>query len=130
MKFCAWRKAIATIGTIALSCLLVFSFGLHTVQVKHMHPTGHVHGEASEDADLVTLDEYLHGTEKKLFFYILISFLFFGAFIGFSLLNSVLTHVLIEHASFRIRNKKSFSCRCYDYLCTILSGGILNPKAY
>ena len=55
--------------TLVLSLSLVFSFGLHSIQIPHMHFGAiHEHGSAHEHgAGSLQLSEYMHLADKKLF---------------------------------------------------------------
>lgn len=59
----------ARIGAVFLSCALVFSFGLHSVDTQHLHPGEHphTHHDTQKEGDAATLSEYVHMGEKKLF---------------------------------------------------------------
>lgn len=126
-----WTKTLASLCTIALSSVLVFSFGLHTVELEHTHPGEHAHATTQSDGGVTMLGEYLHGTEKKIFLYAVLGFLLLGIFIGVTARATTLIRTNLEHVVRVWSTKHSvlFHRSC-NYLLLSLSAGIQNPKLY
>lgn len=138
---CCVQKINRLLALLA-AVTLVFSFGLHSIQIDHEHyqsystPTNvgvdesasHTHASAANDADMVLLGEKMHMSDKKLF--ILLLSLSVYALSQFAVtwterlnLQSKLVRIfslVIKQASYRI----------YFYLEILFARGILNPKPY
>ncbi len=64
-----------------LVCALIFSFGLHALQIRHDHVLAlsqtHTHGE-DEETNTVSISAYLHVAEKKSLFILFLPMLWAG----------------------------------------------------
>lgn len=114
-----------------ITSALLFSFALHSVEFVHTHP-GHA-GHASETGsmELFDLNEYMHGTDKKLFLFALLSFLFLGAYVCVQFFfDALLASMRSASFVYAIFEKKRILFRAADLYRLILSQGILNSKAH
>lgn len=117
--------------TVAVSCLLVCSFGLHLVQIEHTHPGENTHTSDHGASEINVLGEYLHGTEKKLFIFTILGFLFFGAFVlAHAALQPAILLTLSTHFFRAVQRKRLKHSRANSYLQLLFSNGILHTKAY
>jgi hypothetical protein len=127
--------------TISLSIIsaliagtLVFSFGLHSVQVAHEHPD-HVHTfgatHETEEHFVLALGEYMHMAEKKLYLTVppvvqlaaSVSLILFGSWALFVFLNE------LSFVRFLRKRKEMFSAAT-DHIRITLSRGIMHPKLH
>jgi hypothetical protein len=122
--------------TITLSIVLIFAFGLHSIDTKHVHygATQSVHqhdGGAHTHTDPVTLEikEYFHGIEQKLFLVILLALICCGAF---WLRNDPPTFELLTLLSESLTSRSSPLplVTDHDYLSALFRTGILHPKLH
>jgi hypothetical protein len=112
-----------------LSCVLVVSFFLHTIDVHHVHPGEH-HDAAHADESVAT-SEYIHGNEKKLFFITLVSFLLLGFFVGTSATSvCAIVNNLNMYGATSTRSRKGATIRSHTYFHLLYSSGILNPRLF
>lgn len=129
MKFLSKDQSILSKAAALLCCLLIFSFGLHTIQVEHTHPGDHVH-TADQAQGENSLSTYMHGTDKKLFLLAVLAFLLIGTLVRtqYSLLEVACT--CIRYITICYLSKRSTSLRFFNYLRTLFSSGVLHPKTY
>lgn len=129
----------STLLSVTIVCALIFSFGIHSVEMVHEHP-GHAHNDGAyhpgEVENILSLHEYIHANEQKLFLFILMSFLVLGSlYVPFFLQASDtaftrLLHTL--HTYFHCIRQRwhAFQGRCRCYLTVLFQKGILHPKSY
>ena len=122
--------------TIFVALALVFSFGVHSIELSHEHP-GHGHLDGSyhpgEKETVLSLNEYIHGQEQKLFLAILLATLLIGSLLRPSFLNSsietfVQVFTLKLGSVFVSLYKKLLYFTIY--LVCLFQKGVLNPKLY
>ena len=129
--FAIQRTSFLPIMVIPMTIVLLFSFGLHTVQVDHTHPGVHTtsndHHEG--EADPSSFTEYLHGSEKKLFLLLVLGFLALG--MGLSLVSTALSYTrYISYNKIRSIRDLSLEPRLFDIHKLLFCSGILHPKVY
>jgi hypothetical protein len=100
---------------------------MHTVQVQHVHPGSHA--DAHEEGGVSALNEYVHGSEKKLFVFTLIGFLLMGAYIVRSVQVSYIFTAIRRAVRICIQSTSAL-LRAFNYLQQFFSSGILNPQPY
>ncbi len=127
------RRTASLIIEAALSCTLLLSFGLHAIELSHVHPGDHVqhaheNSNSSEDTT-VYLGEYLHGTEKKSFLFFITGFLIAGLLFVATFLRANKWVVSVHRFCLQTRTLL-YLYRQYCYLCLLLRKGVLNPKYY
>lgn len=109
---------------VLLSCTMLFSFGIHDIQLQHSHQSSG-QGGRHENAGQHTLavSDYLHATDRKLFFLIFLICISFGS-----------TRVLIPYtlpSRFSMRHYSFLSVpERYDVHLYLFKTGILHPKLY
>lgn len=124
--------------TLCIALSLISSFGLHAVQIGHIHPghqeqneSSHRHQNEHESGEFSVLGEYMHAAEKKLYLLITsvwslstvaIPFLY-GDWSAFLFTVNLLFIVMLQ------RNKKHL-LSADNYIRLFLARGILNPKLY
>jgi hypothetical protein len=115
-----------------LACGLIFSLGLHTIQVEHSHFTM-AHGETREHEhkqDFASLDVYMHLSEKKLFIFIPTVILLSSFFAYVALLLRVRTLMLANWYARMMQKQSARKSRIHDYHSYFLRKGIVHSKAY
>jgi len=124
------RKLISRYVAV-LTCVLVASFGLHTIEINHSHP-GHIadlahHGDSSVD----NLAEYLHGSNKQDFFLVLVSLLSLGVYL-LVLPSYLLVQVrqLLLIRQFVVTTQSMQGYRFFDVYQELFSGGVLHCKVH
>lgn len=108
--------------------MLIASFGMHAIALEHDHP-GHSNGAHATESD--SLGNYIHGTDKKLFLFAVLSFLFLGVIfrnIAVELTKSM--NVIQRRSLFLLGSTRSMALRLYDHHLALYRVGILNTKAY
>lgn len=111
---------------------LLFSFGLHAVQVAHVHGGEHVShaGENEHESGVVVLDEYMHLSDKKVFMTLSEAVLVLWTVYGVQ----VCMRAMLLYLSSRTLNQaqKYFGTwyRVRNYLYCYFRKGILHSKAY
>ncbi len=126
----AGRRTLTKIisGALAITaCLLVVSFSMHALQIKHVHPGSDAHTQGKTEV----LSEYMHGAEKKLFLYTLASFLLLGAFLS-AVARTYPASLHIHKLSSILRRYAGVPLHPYffSYLRILFTAGILNPKLF
>ncbi len=125
------KKALSALIVFFLASTITFSLGLHSIQLEHVHfGSAHASGHAP-GADIISIDEYVHGTEKKFFIFLLFSLLLaiclyrvsFTSWNEFCFVNERLVKLSTKRCTAKPK-------RVYDYLASSFSDGILNPKPY
>jgi hypothetical protein len=123
----AVSKSLTHCLTILLACVIALSFGLHTVEQKHVH-FGSIHSEEHEKGTFSYLSEYAHGTEKKAFVILLLGIIAASLYVVWNEILYQLT--LLYKDQYKRVFKERSSVRRFDYLAHLLSCGILNPKYF
>ena len=118
---------------ILIACALVFSFGLHAVQISHDHPGNTSHHAAEKEGStdvIVSLGDFMHMADKKFFLPITLTLLsiaalaiLYGTWRVFMLLNE-------RTYSFSLRRKQRTDDVVEYYLEYYFSRGILHPKSH
>ncbi len=123
-------KRIISIFCVAV---LLASFGLHSVQVKHVHQHAHASEHAqtnSDSADGTTesLTEKMHMAEKKFVVFMLGATVLFFVFVSIPHLSYQRIRLSL-FSSLRNRQKQLIHI-LFSYIRLFFSSGILNPKLY
>lgn len=116
---------------------LLFSFGLHSLQISHSHPGhGAHHGSSQQEeknhgGDTLTLGEYMHAAEKKLLFIMMFALLMSAGVVAM-LYGSWEQFLLRANLLFEIssRRRKEEVLEVFDYFELLFSRGILHPKLH
>lgn len=121
-------SALYGFSVFVLSSAIVFSFGLHSIQLEHSHPGHHSGKGETAHGDLLNIDEYVHGTEQKFFIVmLLLTFFAFSLTLASQLLQvSPRTSVSVNdvHAQGRTWSHG------IDYLVILFARGVLHPKLH
>ena len=122
-------KTIQTVFVFMLSALLVVSFGVHTIDTEHVHHgASHAHESDNSSEMAFDINEYIHGIEQKFFLILLLALIFASAPILLPLVSSITTLLRLDNAFFaNVPDIKTNEC---NYLTTLFSNGILNPKLH
>ncbi len=124
------KKAYIPILVCFISVGLVFSFGLHAVQVEHVHFNAeHTHGD--EHASLASiLGEYMHLADKKLLLGIFFASTSLWTFLELrmSLWERLLYRASQVDALRRRRVLRIY--RIFDYVRIFLRKGTIHTKAH
>lgn len=136
-----WRITNKQLLTAPFAILVVltllFSFGLHSVQVAHSHPNhaehqGHTHGESQEHKSSgSTLGEYMHAADKKLLLILAaLSMLALGLV---TTLSSSWEHFIL-HKNLLLctffKKSRETALSTHNYLKWCFCKGILHPKLH
>lgn len=119
---------------IAVACCLVFSFGLHAVQVKHIH--AHVDGtsqhnsHSDRESGVYVFGEYMHHADKKNVFGALALTVSLWTFL--STLYGVWGRLfrVVERHRLIFRKKSFIRYREPNYLVCLMESGILHTKIH
>ncbi len=118
--------------SFVLASALIFSFGLHSVQIEHMH-FNQVHTEAKEQEhghSFASLDVYMHLSEKKLFLFIPAVILSTSFFAYIALLLKTRTLMLANWYARMMQKQNAYKNRIHDYNTYFLRKGVFHSKAY
>lgn len=126
----------SSLVTIMVGVSLIFSFGLHAVELTHQHP-GHEHTNGTyhpgEKETTLVLHEYVHANEQKLFFILVLSLLLIGSFLRPSFLTSSWDS-FFGYISLEIFRSVHFQYQVYisfeNYIRHMFKSGILHPKLH
>ena len=125
-------STIKALCIVILSMTLLFSLGLHTVDVTHTHHHALAQG-AHDDTHgvLFEIEEYTHGTEQKFFLLILLTLLASVVLIVRPWLTEVSVICLATNycSGFLEKNVKARIPQS-TYLQEMFSSGVLNPKVH
>jgi hypothetical protein len=113
--------------TVILACIIALSFGLHTVEQKHVH-YGYLHSDTHQKGNFDYLSQYAHGTEKKSFVFVLIGIITASLYVVWNTILAAL--VLLRRDHFKRVPKERPTIRRFDYLSRLFRNGILNPKYF
>ncbi len=120
----------ARVCVMVLACTLVFSFGLHSVDIHHAHPAEHTHThhQTSDQTGRIVLSEYAHMGDKKIFIAVVSAFMFSCVV---SVVQSALQR-LCAALSRRTRTwlRDSRQQEIVKWEQEFFAGGILHPKLY
>jgi hypothetical protein len=132
MKLLSRMNSSRVALVFALAVSLIVSFGLHTVEMNHMHPGVHHAHHESEPVSSIAIDEYFHGIEQKFFLLVLLGILLtLATFLWItgtipplvSLIDSCASRVLVS------RSRQVKLSRTH-YLLELFRKGILHSKAH
>lgn len=141
-------KYISKITSALCVAILLASFTLHSVQVKHTHHAEshaeattytHVHADGSSDThtaseqsnkneDSESLNDVMHMAEKKLLLFIMSATLLFVAFTHPQWLSYQRLRIFAYSRTRRFI--ASFIPILHSYIRRLYTAGILNPKLY
>lgn len=136
-----WRIINKQLFTAPFAILVVltllFSFGLHSVQVAHSHPNhaehqGHTHGESQEhESNGTALGEYMHAADKKLLLILAtISMLALGFVTTlFGSWEQFILHKNLLLCTF-FKKSREIVLSTHNYLERCFCRGILHPKLH
>jgi hypothetical protein len=126
---------IKNLLSILLALGLLFSFGLHAVQIQHTHFTvapehsPHNHGEEKEASGITMLEVAMHLADKKLLLFLVTGLILLTPFLNERrILLSLLLFALRSASNSYKRHGHQF--RMHDYLSLFLRKGIFHSKAY
>ena len=134
MKNRFWKKTYMPALVGMLSVGLVFSLGLHAIQVEHVHfATEGTHENAHEDehsTGISLLGEYMHLADKKLLWVMFFAGVSLWTFLEFKI--SLWDRLLLSAVQVYVSGKKrvSLSSRIFDYVRIFLRKGTIHTKAY
>lgn len=115
--------------TCVLALALVCSFGLHALQLKHVHPGEHPgHSHHHGPASFTPLGEYLHAAEKKVVASVLSIWTFFLAILVSPLLLRSFFMAFVPAVAVARQRRGHFRER--DIYQVLFRVGILNPKLH
>lgn len=126
-----FHKTFISIPTVFVALTLLFSLGLHSIQISHNHPGHHAGEQQENNSDVLILGEYMHVSDKKLFI-ILSAILLLGTKIAAILYGSwsqFIARVELRHLIF-FRKREEVSLTFFDCLQLCLCRGILHPKLH
>jgi hypothetical protein len=114
-----------------VSLSLVFSFGLHSIQVPHAH-SGKLHHHGSEhEKQVFELSEYMHLADKKLYTFVAHPLFAPWTFLASFVLSQ---RKLFLHQERRlivyIRNLRRTWNVTFEYLRVFFQRGVLHSKVY
>lgn len=126
---------------IGIAMALIFSFGLHDIHLEHEHGQAagaHTHaaqgldhkGEGSSGSSVVTISEYLHAMDRKLFIVVLS---FFWLLVGVVGLFGAKKHELFgaQHSTlFRFQILSVYFAVVYSYLVELFRRGVIHNRHY
>lgn len=113
-----------------LAGALIFSFGLHSVQIDHIHFNAlHSHTEEHK-SKFVSLETYMHLSDKKIFLFIPIATLLPFFILNASLMLKAQLVLLSGWYTRLLRRQSVQQSRVHNYLCYFLRKGIFHSKAY
>ena len=117
---------------------LIASFGLHAIQIGHIHPGHHgqnegaqQHASEHESGEFSTLAEYMHASEKKLYLFLATVWTLGTvntAFLHGNLVLFVFAVNLLLVILFQQNRRQLLTVD--NYITFALARGILNPKLY
>jgi hypothetical protein len=120
--------------SVFMALVLIFSFGLHSVETHHTHP-GHTHQHEpnthGHDGTKLTLGEYVHMAEKKslyTLFALALSSVFFSTFLWSSWILFLRAITAMQNTFARYRKRIEYSI--IHYLQFSFARGILNPQLH
>jgi hypothetical protein len=122
-----YKRFLVEILFVLVSAILLFSLGLHSVQVSHDH-SGEQH---KAEGDALVLGEYMHAAEKKLLV-ILASLLLLGtgiATLPFGGWPQFISQIELRYLVF-FRKRKEVLFTFFGYLLLCFGRGILHPKLH
>lgn len=132
MKWKLSSKALfSSVLSVFIVLTLLFSLGLHSVQISHDHPGNHAGEQQERDGDVLVVGEYMHISDKKLFI-ILASILLLCTGIATALYGNwtqFLLQIELQYFLF-FRRRKEVTLVIFDYLKLHLYRGILHPKLH
>jgi hypothetical protein len=121
------NKSLTHCLTVLLACIIALSFGLHTIEQKHVH-YGYFHPDTHQKSNFGYLAEYAHGTEKKAFVFVLMGIITASLYVVWNDILLLLTLLCRDY--FRRVPKERSRLRRFNYLLRLFSSGILNPKYF
>lgn len=117
--------------TLLLALSLVFSFGLHSIQVAHAHFGVESDRDHDRDARGLQLNEYMHFADKKVFAVALFVFLAPWASLTSSILTRLRLSLYFERRLVsRIRTLTLMWNIYFEYFKILYQRGILNTKVF
>lgn len=126
-----WQLSVMRFFSGILACGLLFSFGLHSIQVPHAHYNASHFGDSGEhQSNHVSIGEYLHVSDKKI-----VSILFLTTIAWYSLLGitlrtrETLAGNLVRRG--QLFQKMSFHrYRLFNFMSAYLKNGVIHSKVY
>ena len=123
----AHGSLLIRIVTTALSVGLLFSFGMHSVQIEHEHyGVSHEHRDDTHTALIVDVAEYLHLSDKK--FLLLLVLLFGYTVFPTSRRKESVKLVRIAWRQSLVLLDKAQGFKLFDFLVYNFRIGNLHPK--
>lgn len=116
--------------SVFLALCLLFSFGLHALQIKHAHVNDSPHEAAHEHTpDTASLDANMHMADKKIFLFfssLLLSWLYLRNRLDVQRLQLILSLYLTRARYVQYGNRY----RIFDYHSYFFRKGIFHSKAH
>ncbi len=123
--------SLRTLFSILLTCVLVFSLGLHAIQIQHEHfEVFHTHTHQGEENEVsVVLDVVMHLSDKKLFLLGLIVLMFTKSF--WTVKEIIAGLLLFDFRIARVSyDRFGDSFRIYDFQQALFRKGIFHTKVF
>ena len=122
-----------TVFIVLIAALLIFSFGLHTIDVTHTHhhPAG-TEGHSTTPDGFSAISEYVHGIEQK-FLLLLLAIIYIGGTalaLRYALPNPTYVDVLLFGALLFSIHTYTKRVYCEHYITDLFRTGILHPKLH
>ncbi len=119
-----WMKG----SSVFLAFVLVSSFGLHSVDLRHMHPgqSGGDHSHSHAQPQMTT-GEYIHAADKKLFAS-LPSIWSLGADVATVFLQTTVLACILLFSMVRFRVHHTRVGRIYSFVSSLFGSGVLHSK--
>ena len=129
------KQRQGTVFSMIVVLTLVSALGVHSVQVAHDHPghakTHHTNGDHDHGGTLLTLGEYAHMSEKKMWLLLLSTTVFgLGVIAVLSGSWSQFLGAITLHYFILFRRRLTTLTAIIDHLSLCLRLGILNPKLH
>lgn len=124
------QGAYARFVAIFIAFSLLTSFGLHSIQIEHEHPTSHHSHNNEHSSKGIMLGEYMHLADKKLVALVLMAGIVLFAFLDgvVRMRKGFLVYALQKYL--QLRKKSSEQYHFFNYLCLYFKKGIIHTKAY
>jgi hypothetical protein len=124
------KSPIKCLLSIILALGLLFSFGLHAVQIEHEHfVASPAHGTHEHKQGFATLDTYMHLSDKKMLIFLPVALLALTFFSKHLRIEELLLLSATRYAKL-LHERYGNQYRIFDYAHTSLRKGLMHSKAY
>lgn len=117
-RFLGWRLPRAS---ALFAMLVVLSFCVHDIQINHAHQHNHSGEHKDSSSSVPVLSEFLHVTDKKLLFALLLASIALGAGIFAHAFAAPKAPQAVHTDTWRLRER-------HDEHVQLFRSGILHPK--